>query len=407
MTMPISEPLPPDEPQPEEQLPPARRRRQHRIVAGETNERSEYLADLSHQATPSFDFFLFSLLSGVVLMAAILLDSEALLVLAALLAPFMAPVVGMALAIPTGSIGFFLRSLASLVIGGALVFGMGALAGLLDPTDGGSLPRAVILHTQFTWPDAVVLVLGMIVTVYLVGRNPYAKPLVSSVALAYELFLPLGAAGYGMTIGQRFLWPDALILFAVFTPLAVIVGAVMFIFQGIHPSRAVGTLAGIVLFVALLAGMLGLAAEAWWGSDLLAVLAPPSATATISPTATATLTFTPLPSPTATATPLPPTPTRTATPTTVPTGTETATLSPSPTPVWGLVNAGEPADGVIIRAEPNSLTVVTTLLNGYLIQILPELANKAGVFWIHVRTTTGLEGWVQAALVATATPRPK
>jgi hypothetical protein len=72
-----------------------------------------------------------------------------------------------------------------------------------------------------------------------------------------------------------------------------------------------------------------------------------------------------------------------------------------------LVNAGEPANGVIIRAEPNSLTVITTLLNGNLIQILPELANKAGVFWIHVRTTTGLEGWVQAALIATATPRPK
>ena len=70
------------------------------------------------------------------------------------------------------------------------------------------------------------------------------------------------------------------------------------------------------------------------------------------------------------------------------------------------MNAGE-GSGIIIRAEPNSSTVVTTLLNGYLIQILPELANKAGVFWIHVRTTTGLEGWVQAGLVATATPRPK
>lgn len=406
MTMDISEPLPPDEPLPQESLPPARRRRQHRMVAGETSERSEYLADLRHQATPSFDFFLFSLLSGIVLMAAILLDSEALFVLAALLAPFMAPLVGMALAIPSGSIGFFLRSLASLVIGGALVFGMGALAGLLGPADSGALHRALIQHTQFTWPDVVVLVLGMIVTVYLVGRNPNAKPLVSSVALAYVLFLPLGAAGYGTTAAQRFLWPDGLVLFAVFTALAVLVGAVFFIIQGIHPSKAVGVLAGMLLFAALLAGMLGLAVEAWWGSDPFAAFVPPSATATLSITVTATLTFTPLPSLTATATLLPPTPTRTATPTIIPTGTRTVTLNPSPTPLWGLVNAGE-GSGIIIRAEPNSSTVVTTLLNGYLIQILPELANKAGVFWIHVRTTTGLEGWVQAGLVATATPRPK
>ena len=409
MTMPISEQLPPDEPQPQEQLPPARRRRQHRMVAGETNERSEYLADISHQSTPSFDFFLFALLSGLVLMAAILLDSQALYLLAALIAPFMAPLVGMSLAVVTGSVGFFLRSLASLVIGGALVFALGVLAGLLGQASGEVFRAQAAMHTQVTWPDAAVLVLGMIVTVYLVGRNPNAKPLVSSVALAYELFLPLGVAGYGqLTSGSQLnLWPDGLVMFAVFTALAVLVGAVIFIFQGIHPSRAVGTLVGIVLFVALLAGMLSLAAEAWWGSDLFAVLGPPSVTATLAPIATATLTSSPLPSLTATDTPQPPTPTRTPTTTIIPTGTETVTFSPSPTPVWGLVNAGEPANGVIIRAEPNSLTVITTLLNGNLIQILPELANKAGVFWIHVRTTTGLEGWVQAALIATATPRPK
>jgi hypothetical protein len=410
MTMPISEPMPPDEPEtpPEENLPPARRRRQRRMLSAESSERSEYLAGLAHQGTPSFDFFLFSLLSGVVLMVAILLDSEALLVLAALLAPFMAPVVGMALAIATGSLGFFVRSLLSLAIGGALVFGIGALGGLLGPANADSLHRAVILHTQFSWPDAAVLALGTLLTIYMVAHNPYSRPLVASVALAYELFLPLGAAGFGMTASLFGLWPDGLILFAIFTALAVLLGAVLFIFQGIHPLKASGSLVGILLFLLLLAGTLGLGAAAWFGIDLFNgwSLTPVAVTGQAETATPEIPTLTVQPSATASETPIPFTPTRTATNTVAPTSTTTQTLIPSPTPVYALVNAGE-GNGVIIRAEPNSLEVKTTVLNGNLIQILPETANKNGVIWIHVRTVSVpiYEGWVQAALVMTATPR--
>src|SRR5512135_2965490 len=131
MTMPISESLPPEEPQPEDHLTAARRRRQRRLAAGETGERGEFLADLVHQGTATLDFFLFALLAGIVLGAAILLDAPALYLLAALLAPFMAPVIGMALGTAVGSLRLFARSLVSLVIGGLLVAGMGALAGAI------------------------------------------------------------------------------------------------------------------------------------------------------------------------------------------------------------------------------------------------------------------------------------
>jgi hypothetical protein len=414
MTMPISEPLPPEESQPEELQPqepllPVRRRRR-RTLAGDLGQRSEYLDDLFHLSAASFDFFVFALLSGIVLMLAILLDSQALYLLAALIAPFMAPIIGMALGLACGSIGFFLRSLVSLVIGGALIFGMGLLAGLLGPVSGGILPTQSYQHMQFTWPDAAVLALGTVVTVYLAARNPLSKPLVSSVALAYELFLPLGVAGFGLLGGAALpdLWPGGLMLFIVFTALAVVVGTIMFILQGVHPVKWLGALLAVVLFLAILVGMVDLAAADWWGVDLFAAPETPTPTATLEPSATPTPEPSLTPVPTATDTPQPPTltPTSTATDTPLPTDTATLTLGPSPTPVWGLVNAGA-ANGVIIRPEPNSTEVVTTLLNGNLIQILPETANKGGVIWIHVRTTTGLEGWVQAALIATATPRPK
>jgi SH3-like domain-containing protein len=74
--------------------------------------------------------------------------------------------------------------------------------------------------------------------------------------------------------------------------------------------------------------------------------------------------------------------------------------------VWGLVNAGE-YKGAIIRPEPGSNDQVTSLLNGAVLQILPEIVNKGGIIWLHVRTPDGKEGWVQASLIVTATPAPR
>ncbi len=410
MTMPISESLPPDEPQPEDRLAAARRRRAHRLAAAESGERSEFLADLVHQGTATLDFFLFALLAGIVLGAAILLDTPALFLLAALLAPFMSPVVGMALGTAAGSLRLFVRSLVSLAIGGLLVFGIGALAAAVGSGRMGPPLQQAASHAQFNLPDAAVLALGAIVTVYLVVRNPRARPAVSSVALAYELLPALGAAGFGLVsnlagqTGVGFLWPDGLVVFTAYLALAAVVGALVFILMGIHPAGALGFLV-MLLLIALMAGA------------AFVLIFPPGGEMVIlpsrvSPVTTATQpdpTLTPVPSATwtlvPTSTPEPPTSTPAPTNTVAPTSTPTRTLLPSATPVWGLVKAGE-ANGVIIRAEPNSLETVTTLLNGNLIQILPEQVNKAGVIWIHVRTTAGLEGWVQAALIATATPRP-
>jgi SH3-like domain-containing protein len=103
---------------------------------------------------------------------------------------------------------------------------------------------------------------------------------------------------------------------------------------------------------------------------------------------------------------MPPTVTRTPTSTIMPSATATITTTPSPTPVYGLVNAGE-LNGIIIRPEPGSLQIVTTLLNGNLVEILPEVVNKNNTIWIHVRAPDGKEGWVQAGLIVTATPRPR
>ena len=92
---------------PEEETPsPARRRRARRsVIAPLTpDEKTDYIQAVLRKASPSFDFFLFSLLSGVVISIGFILDSPYVLLLGALVAPLMSPLVGTALGIILGSI---------------------------------------------------------------------------------------------------------------------------------------------------------------------------------------------------------------------------------------------------------------------------------------------------------------
>jgi len=369
-----------------------------------------FFGELIHQATPSFDFFLFSLIAGLVAGAALLLDSPALYLLTALLAPFMAPVLGLALAAAIGSMVLFFRSLIGLAIGGALVFGMGAAAGWAGQYLSGLGATQAVFHATFSWADLLVVLLGAGLTAYLAVRSPQQRPLVSSVALAYELFLPLAAAGFGLVQPIPGLFPGGLILFATHLALAAVTAAFVLFFLGVRPlQRGLGWLASLVLVLVLTgAALLGLGDAVL--NRPMANVAPellPSATPTqVLPTFTPlpTQTETPKPLPSDTVTPVPPT--RTPTKTQVPTSTSTSTTTPSPTPIYGMVNAGE-QNGIIIRPEPNSNQIVTTLFNGSLVEILPEVVNKNGFLWLHVRTPDGKEGWVQASLIVTATPRPR
>ena len=119
----------PDNP---EDLPPARRRRAKRLLAPiDADERANFLDELAHQASPSFDFFLLSLISGIVISAGFLLDNSAILVLGAALAPLMSPAIGLSLGTVTGAVPLFIRSLAGLTIGSLLVFLSGWLTGSL------------------------------------------------------------------------------------------------------------------------------------------------------------------------------------------------------------------------------------------------------------------------------------
>nr|HMN63326.1 hypothetical protein [Anaerolinea sp.] len=79
MSLPTSQPIP----SPEEELPPARRRRMRRLVVPQgVDEQADVLDEIGKRSTPGAEFYISALLAGTVAGVGFLLDSPALVVLA-------------------------------------------------------------------------------------------------------------------------------------------------------------------------------------------------------------------------------------------------------------------------------------------------------------------------------------
>lgn len=371
------------------QLPAARRRQAERSLFGplSVDERSQALEHVVTRAAPNVDFFLYSLFAGAVIGLGLLGDSPYLLILGALIAPLMTPVVGVALGASLGSPRHFGRSLAGLLLGGALVFLAGWLAGQAAPT--GTL-TLVFLHVQFNWLTLAALAAAGTLTAGTLIRDQHGE--LPSLLLSYGLYVPLAASGFGLGSGLPHLWPDGLVVFAIHLALATLCGAATLAMAGFRPPTVFGysigaavLLAGVLIFI----GFTGAGAVFGAGIGLPTMIPSDTPTSTLTPTASRT--------PTASLTP---TASRTPSP------TPSETITPTQTPVVAVINVEE-GSGAFLRLTPAG-QALTTLLNGTLVHLLPEPAAEAGgKLWLHIYVPAlGKDGWVLQNLVRTVTPQP-
>jgi cell division septation protein DedD len=400
MSLPKTEYIP-DDP---DLMPPARRRRARRLLAPlEADERAIVLDQVRRRTSPSFDFFLFSVVSGIIFSVGLMLDSPIILVLGAIFAPLMAPVIGLSLATVVGSYKFFARSLVGIAIGSLMVFVVGAGAGLLGRVwVPGSLSQAY-LNAELSATNFIVLTVGAVLTAATMAHHE-RSPSAPSVALAYTLYLPLVVAGFGLGSGVPHLFPDGLVVFAIHLAWGALLGAITLAILGFRPITILGyTLGGVVTLIGV-AMVVGVGAY----STTLGWFGTPLAVPTYTPTATYTFTPTPTHPPTATrtTTPVPPTltPTVTLTPTITPTPTQTYT--PSPVPVYARIG---PESGATIRSGPSfaSPPVYPGVIQGTLVELLEEKRDDVGQTWFQVRVVEdGREGWILESLLLIATPEP-
>ena len=425
MTFP-DEPTQPPEPHPESRISArARRRRARRtFFPKDAQGRAAVLSVLAKRAYPSYELFIFSLLCGAVLGVGYIFDSYGVLLLGILFAPLMVPWVGLVLSVISGTPRLFIQTLAGLLISTLLIFGSSALAGLAS--------RLILPHTfnvAFTlsrlwWPDLIVMALGSVLLTVSFVRSE-SKPYLPSVLVAYELFMPLSASGFGVGNGIGDLWPHGVLVFVVHLAWATIFGLITLAVLRFHPLNAAGYVFALGIFAVVIFTVFQLTNPFGPQSEEPTVaVAIPVTTRTLEPLpsknpastgppSTTTILLTPTESDftpeeiseetNGTVTPVP----LTLDVTLPVTETRTSTPVPEPTPIYAFIRARE-GGGAYIRKEPGG-NVIATLDNGSIVQILPDTQDYNGVLWIHIVATRNdihVEGWIIQSVLETATPVP-
>ena len=364
-----------------------RRRRARRMLTQlKADEQEIFLEELAHQVSPTFDLFLFALISGLLVGLGFRFDQRAMLIAGALLAPRMAPVAGLALSAVIGSPRFFMRMLAGFGVASALLALAAGLSGSLGVKTGAGLILAAG-HVKLNLVDFSLLLVGAV----LMSRGlvkDVSLPALPSVAVAYELALPLGVVGIGLFRGDPDLWQGALLTFGLHLTWAVVAGLGTQAVLGFRPLT--GNSNSLVAAVGLM-GLVALFSAVGLGVSVLASIPTPTPTPTVTPTPTATAT------PTSTSTS-----TATATSTATPTKTYTPTMTSTPTPPSAIV-IGTGQRGAFLRDIPGGETIGYMTENDQLL-ILGRTVEDSGEVWFQVRTASEMEGWILGELVATITP---
>ena len=409
--------IPEDEPVSTASQPPRRRRSRsahitERLNAGDLGERLESIVQ---RASPTVDFFVFSFFCGCILGIGYILDAPAILIIGILVAPLLGPWVGTVLATATGEIRLFRLTFGGMLTGMAMVFIVGLLAGLASRIFQPLTSSQAFYHARLWWPDLLMLVIGTVILMITFIQTD-DKPVISSLMVAYEFYLPVSAAGFGLGSGVQGLWPEAGLVFLIHIALSLIISLIIFFYMGFRPvdARGYALTAGIVIVgLVIMVGFAGLGSlitvrgdQAYATSLAAAHTATPKA-----PTAKPLVTL--KPSTVASATP-------SLTPSPLPSSTEpviTATIeftpvlgiTPAPTllptPVYGRVESV--SGGVMVRVKPGGSSI-TTVQNGYLAEILGDKPVVLdGATWVHVIIRTpirDIDGWVLLSLIVTATP---
>jgi hypothetical protein len=275
---------------------------------------------------------------------------------------------------------------------------------------------SAFIHSRLWLPELIVLVIGAIILIASFVRSE-SRPFLPSVVIAYVLFLPLSAAGFGLGSGVDGIWPQGAWVALVHLELASLVGLLTLFALRLRPSA--GGLVFSFFTILILVGTLALlmspgfrsagVASAMTASDPTALPSPTENMAAVS-----IVTSSPKPSlttraGTATSTDeTTPTPVALTLDVTLPaTETPTITLTIEPTPVYGKITASE-GGGAFLRETPKG-KFLAVLENGAVVEILPEVQYVDEVPWSNIianKNGTRIDGWVLQSVLTYATPVP-
>lgn len=391
-----------------------KRQRKHALSPINSEKKVEFIQRLAASLTPSFDYFLFSLISAVLIAVALHFDTNPVLyILAVISIPFLAPHIAIGITPAVGLLTYFTRTFGAALLGSAMVFAVTYLAGFLEQNFTGTELTFAPLFTQMTPLNFLILSLGILWVMISLVKMPAEKPLAAGMLIGLALYLPIGISGFGLGYERMDLFTSGMIAYWVNFGWISFLGMLVLLFYGVIAHSRFGILLAVIqlfifLSIVLGAGLISLGDF----STTLTVTATPEDTPApvvltevtpsampISTTAapTAGMTSTRLPTQTATRAAHTPTPTNTL----IPSQTPTVTFTPKPTQFFAAILV-KGSNGAVIREGPSyDSPIVKSLLNGVLVEILPGAENRTADDWVKVRTNEMVEGWILLSLLDT------
>jgi uncharacterized hydrophobic protein (TIGR00271 family) len=175
-------------------------------------------------------------LSGAIATLGLALNSSAVVIGAMLVAPLLAPVVGLALALAVGD-GRLSVQTAAVVLGStAAVIGVGALLTVLLPFH--TITLEISARTRPTTLDLAIAVLsGLVGAVVTVARKSRLSAAIPGVAISVALIPPLAVAGFGIGVGRGDLIRGSLLLYGANLAGIVLSGMGVFLLIGMHRAE--------------------------------------------------------------------------------------------------------------------------------------------------------------------------
>lgn len=200
------------------------------------------LADVQAGSQPTLTYYALLGISELIAGFALILDSDATLIGANVVAPLMTPIFGIALGLTRGDLGLLrtalLAEFGGAALGVALCFGLGLLPFAIDVTPG------LLAQTQPTLIDLMVAALaGTAGALAMIDER--VSPALPGVAIATALNPPIAAIGLCLALGAyQGAWGAFVLFFA--NVLAILaVGGVMFLVAGFVTRSEFGSLGGV------------------------------------------------------------------------------------------------------------------------------------------------------------------
>tara|TARA_B100000745_G_scaffold219274_1_gene145993 strand:+ start:7348 stop:8091 length:744 start_codon:yes stop_codon:yes gene_type:complete len=209
-----------------------------RFQAIDEKEKTRAVRQLIESSTPDFDYFFMLILSVLMATFGLLAGSESIVIGAMLLAPLLAPIMGLSLGTSMSHHPLIVRSLST--IGYSIAFAVGAaiLGSFLFSVGNisGEVNEVILSRTQPSLLYFLVAVISGLAVAYTTVR-PNLSSTLPGVAVAVALIPPLAVLGVGVAMFEPSIIAGASVMFFINVIGMVFAGMVTYSLMDVHHKR--------------------------------------------------------------------------------------------------------------------------------------------------------------------------